>query len=117
MLFAPPSIITIGFFIVGRVTAIAGLSIPGILPSPNKLDAIAAPVEPAATRASELPVATEFTVNTIDEFFFLRIACPGASPISIISDAWVTLMSRDFTSTLTLLFLPALPQSDKKPSC
>ena len=27
------------------------------------------------------------TVNTIDEFFFLRIACPGASPISIISAA------------------------------
>jgi hypothetical protein len=61
---------TIGFFIVGKVTAIAGLSIPGILPRPNKLDAIAAPVEPAATSASELPVATELTVKTIEEFFF-----------------------------------------------
>ena len=68
MLFAPPSITTTGFFIVGKVTAIAGLSIPGILPKPNKLDAIAAPVEPAATRASELPVATAFTVKTIEEY-------------------------------------------------
>ncbi len=39
----------------GRVTQIAGLSIPFNLPKPNKLDAMAAPVEPAATTASELP--------------------------------------------------------------
>ena len=45
LLFAPASIKTTGFFIVGKVVAIAGRSIPGSLPSPNKLDAIAAPVE------------------------------------------------------------------------
>ena len=41
----------------------------------------------------------KFTVKTIEEFFFLRIACPGASPISIISEACVILISKDFTST------------------
>ena len=73
-MFAPESIRTKGPFIVGRTVAIAGLSIPGSLPIPNKLDAIAAPVEPAATTASELPVTTALTDKTIDEFFFFLIA-------------------------------------------
>ena len=64
----------IGFSTVGRVTAIAGLVIPLSLPNPNKLAAIAAPVEPAATIPSDTPSATDLTALTIDESFFLRIA-------------------------------------------
>ena len=113
LLFAPPSITTIGFLIVGSVTAIAGRSIPGNLPRPNKLDAIAAPVEPAATTASELPCATASTARTIDDFFFLRIACPGASPISMISLAWVILISSLLVSILIRFWrLPPFPQSE-----
>ena len=116
-MFAPESMRIKGLFIVGRTVAIAGLSIPGNLPIPSKLAPIAAPVEPAATTASELPVTTALTAITIDELRFFLIACPGASPISITSEAFVFLISRLFRLTLIFLsFVIPLPETTKPPS-
>ena len=47
----------------------------------------------------------------------LDIKITHASPISIISEAWVIFISRDLTSIFILNLLPAFPQSDEKPSC
>ena len=79
---APPAI--------GYILDIAGLSIPGILPSINRLPAIYAPVFPADINRSPSPSLSIVRPFTIEESVFLLMALTGESSFSITSEACTT---------------------------
>ena len=85
--FAPQSIKSDTPVSVGIIGARGGLLIPLIRPTIVCPPTSTAPELPAETKASASFCFTIFIPITIDDCFFLRIACTGGSAISIISGA------------------------------
>ena len=70
---------------MGYMLAIAGLSIPGILPSIKRPPAIRAPLLPAETNKSASPDFTMFIPFTMEESFLTLTALTGESSMEITS--------------------------------
>ena len=79
------AIIVILPFILGIQGQRQGLSIPFILPTIKVAPVSNAPVLPAETIASAFFSFIKFKPTTIEESFFLLIACTGLSSFSITS--------------------------------
>ena len=84
---APASSMTVLPLMFGNTVAIAARSIPAIRPRPNIAAAAAAPVWPAAIATSHFFSFTSLVATTTDASFLRRMATPGWSCMSIVSDA------------------------------
>ena len=81
--FAPKSSTQDEPFKLGKLLAIAGLSIPGRVLRTKREVAIKAPVLPALTQASASLVFTKFILTLIEEsFLFLSALCGDSSIIT-----------------------------------
>ena len=73
------------FLYAGNIGAIAGLSIPFILPTSKVAPVNKAPEFPAEINTSPSPSFSILNPTTIDESFLCFIAIVGVSSISIVS--------------------------------
>ena len=96
--FAPLSINTSLLLYDGNIPAIAGLSIPFILPTRRVAPVSNAPEFPAEMNTSPSPSFSILKPTTIDESFLCLIACVGISSISIVSVAFFIFSLGDISS-------------------
>ena len=98
---APASININLFLYAGSIGAIAGLSIPFILPINNVAPVSNAPEFPADKNTSPFPSFSILNPTTIEESFLCLIASVGLSSILIVSVVCSTLNLGDISSILS----------------